>query len=426
MNLFQKWLMCLIIAVFSATSLTAVEFELHGIIDTTFATGFWKTSEMLEANVRFKPHLDFFADDFHAVGSVALEYSALDPLKVNVKLGEVFAEYAWERFDFRLGRQIITWGKADGLQITDIICPRNYMNFIGVEYKDSRIPTNGIKVRHFGDFYTIEGIWTPVYIASFPKLDKNKPLSRVYFPEKIEMSGKEVSVEYNLKNKKPPHRIQDGEWGLKSSFFFSAIDFSFLFFRGWDHTPNYNTEVDTSPLMTGNPAKITLTPDHNRIWMVGMDMAIPAGMFIIRSEAAWLGKKAFAQKNATKPLSKHHQLKAMVGTECNPGQGWRIQLQYMEDVVFENTKKLNRSQRLPMLTFHLSKTFLRDTLKLSGGLLIGCDAWDTLTAINLSYDIIDNLKITLGGNLYCRGKKKGNFGKMERLSNIWLRGRFSF
>ena len=38
-------------------------------------------------------------------------------------LHEAWLEYAAEGWDMRLGRQTIIWGKADGVQITDIISP---------------------------------------------------------------------------------------------------------------------------------------------------------------------------------------------------------------------------------------------------------------------------------------------------------------
>ncbi len=415
----------------------AAEVELHGKADTVFATGFWDTSDILAAHVKFKPRLEFFHGNFAAVASVNAGYSALDPKKIDFKLGELYAEYGWDMFDFRIGRQIIAWGKADGIQITDIICPKDYTEFIGSDYKDSRVPATGIQLRHFGSFYTIEGNWIPVYMPSIPEFNEKNPMNAVIFPSEFENSGMTVKADYTINKKSPSHSIKDGEWGLRASFFFPVMDFSFSAFRGWDHDANFEMSGDLTPwaLPKPNPthAALTLTPSYNRIWMAGFDMAIPIDMFIIRAEAAWLGKREFSKKlvvdmagKMTIPLGKHHQLKALAGLECNPGSGWQINLQYMEDVVFENVDTLARHQRLPLATLFVSKTMLRDTLKLSGSFVLGCDAWDSATSVDLGYDITDGFCLTLGGSVYCQGKDEGIFGKMQELSNIRLKAEFSF
>ncbi len=408
----------------AALPLTAIEIEVHGTADTVFASSVWGKADILAARVGFKPKLEFFADNFYARASVKAKYNALDPKKIDFSLGEVFAECNWNAFDFRIGRQIIAWGKADGFDLTDVICPKDYSEFIGIEYKDARKPVNGILLRHFGSIYSIEGIWIPVFVPSYPTLENQ--LSPVFFPPfEVEIMGNKYKSKYTINEKKAPLSIKDGEWALRASFFLPAIDFSFSVFRGWDHSPNFNYKIE--PLSPPSVPKLVLTPSFNRIWMAGMDMAIPIDMFIIRMETAYSGKREFMAKGLLLPvLSKHHQLKALVGLECNPGAGWMINAQYMEDVVFENTEKLMRSQRLPMISLFVSKTLLREKMKISGSLLIGCDAWDTRSALDISYNFVDDFKMTLGAAVFCRGKEQGVFGKMEEFSNIWLKGEFSF
>ncbi len=411
------------------SSASAIELEFHGTGNVDFGFAVWNTTDILLAKAGLSPKLEIFADDFHAVAGMNASYNALKPTTADFSLSEIYAEYAWEYFDFRIGRQLISWGKADGLEITDIICPRDYTKFLGSKYEESRIPTNAIQLRTFGSFYTIEGIWVPVYFSSLPKQDKTNPMNNIFFPSEIETKVGALKASYTLNKTKPKHRIQDGEWGLRASFFFPVIDFSFSAFRGWDHQPNF----EASGNVTLPNVALTLTPSYNRIWMAGFDMAIPVDMFIIKAEAAWIGKREFSDKlkntsmtTFAMPLSKHHQLKALVGMEINPGSGWMINLQYMEDVVFENLDKLKRPQRLPMITAFVSKTLLRETMKISGGIVIGCDAWDTASSLAIGYKIIDDLELSLSGSLYCKGKEDGVFGKMSKLSNIKASLEFSF
>ncbi len=442
----KRFLLIGVIFLTLLNSLSALDLEFHGKGDVDFASAFWNTSDILLAKAQFSPKIELFHDDFYALVSLKSSYNALNPRNFDLALGEIYAEYAWDFFDFRIGRQIISWGKADGLAITDILCSKDYTAFLDSDYKNTRIPLTGIQLRFFDSFYTIEGIWVPLHTGYFPKYDTTNPMNSIIFPNEVEMKGFKFATEYQIKEDKHKHRIQDGEWALRASFFFPAIDFSLSAFRGWDHEAKFETFGKLTPWnivsikpFALNPlpkkAMITITPSHNRIWMAGFDMAIPIDMFILKAEAAWIGKREFINKDAkvnmlkgefSMPLTKHHQLKALLALEINPGAGWMINMQYMEDVVFENTDKLERNQRLPMITGFVSKTLLREKMKLSAGIVIGCDAWDTASSIGISYKVIDNLKLSLDGSLYCKGKKEGIFGKMNKLSNIKAGLEFSF
>ncbi len=415
--------------------LSALDVEFHGEGKTDFGFAFWNRSDILLAKAEFTPKLELFADGFHAFVSLNTAYDVLKPAEFDFSLGEVYAEYGWDFFDFRVGRQLISWGKADGVEITDVICPRDYTKF-GADYTESKLPATAIQLRQFGEFFTIEEIWIPVYSPLELKLDKTNPIQSVIFPSEIEIKklGIKLPTKYNIKEKSVPHGIEDGEWAVRASFYFPAIDFSVSAFRGWDHQANFETKVSVDSLMKPTEVQMDLTPSYNRIWMVGFDMAVPIDMVIIKAETAWLGEREFQNQLTGSvpplsiPLSKHHQLKALLALEVNPGAGWMINLQYMEDVVFEDTDKLERSQRQPFASFFLSKTLLRETLKLSAGVALSCDQWDTASNLGLSYKVTDDLELSLNGTVYARGKSKdkGPFAKMEKLSNIKLGAKFSF
>ncbi len=437
----RRSVLVLLLFVLLLAPVSAVDFEFHGSGNVDFGFGVWNRTDILLAKAKFQPKLEFFHDDFHALVSVKAGYNALNPTNFDFVLGEIYAEYAWDFFDFRIGRQLISWGKADGLAITDVLCGKDYSEFIGTKYKGSRIPANAIQLRFFGSFYTVEGIWVPVYFPSLPKKDETNPMNYLLFPaeKEIEKLGVSLPIEYTINENKMKHRIQDGEWALRASFFFPEIDFSFSAFRGWDHDANFEVSGTITPWNppTFSPAptkaSVDMTPSHNRIWMAGFDMAIPVSILVIKAEAAWLGFREFSHESFdgttgkfAYSLEQHHQLKAMLGLEINPGSGWMINMQYMEDVVFENTDTLARSQRLPLITAFVSKTLLHDNMKIFAGILIGCDAWDTASSLGISYKVMDSLKLSLNGTVYCKGIKEGTFGKLSELSNIKAAMEFTF
>ena len=77
------------------------------------------------------------------------------------ELRELYIDgYAGDIF-YRLGKQQIVWGQADGLRVLDVVNPFNFREFILPEFEDYRIPlwTANIEVP-IAD-WTAQFIWIP-------------------------------------------------------------------------------------------------------------------------------------------------------------------------------------------------------------------------------------------------------------------------
>ena len=175
--------------------------------------------------------------------------------------------------------------------------------------------------------------------------------------------------------------------------------------------------------------------------MVGTDGAIPIGDVLLRYEAAYVWGRYFEAKKQlgklpalnseqvalpfNKPLRKH-QLLMLAGLDWNRS-GWTLSAQYFEDLILDHKDDIARPLHQGTISLNLSKTFLRETLKLGVTGAIGVNYGDTFSTYSIDYAITDNLHIATGFDIYTKGKDgKGQFSQMKDLSTYWLRGRFSF
>jgi hypothetical protein len=63
---------------------------------------------------------------------------------------------------WRLGKQQVVWGEADGLKLLDVINPQNFREFILDDFDDSRIPLWMANVEYtVGDNSLIQILWIP-------------------------------------------------------------------------------------------------------------------------------------------------------------------------------------------------------------------------------------------------------------------------
>ncbi len=91
-----------------------------------------------------------------------------------------YAYYSNSHWDIRAGRQIITWGVADALRLTDIISPMDYTEFLAQDYDDIRIPVGALRLRYSREKWSLEAVAVP--INSFFELptDEENPWSEVW------------------------------------------------------------------------------------------------------------------------------------------------------------------------------------------------------------------------------------------------------
>lgn len=400
----------ILLSLLSLSPLAAeTELEFGGFTDTSYGAALKGDRDMVAAKTRLRPEMEVYAGDFYCNATLDIIYDSVNPGKSGLSLKEAYAEYVRDRFDFRLGRQIVSWGRADGVQITDIVSPKDNTELVGQEYEDTRLPVDALKLRVFDMSYTFEGIWIPVACFSEYPEDEDNPLYSIYFP------GETVS--YSIRGGDRPLGILDGELGVRASFFLPALDVSLSLFSGWDNDPGYARSAEGED--------ITLTRKYERILMAGIDMAVPVEALVFRAEAAWTEGRRFAERSAN--TTEKQQVQALAGVDWNPGANWMITAQYIEDFVLDYEDEISRREREPAATLSLSKALFRETLELACDGMLNLNEMDSALFLKGHYDLSDDFRVSLGTDLYLPGADgDGDFGLMEDLSSLWVRGRFSF
>lgn len=88
-------------------------------------------------------------------------------------LQKSFLREAWMRYracgwDFKIGKQIVTWGETDGLKLLDFINPTDYRHFIIDDMEDSKIPVWMMNITYaFTNDSNFQFLWLPWYVQNF-------------------------------------------------------------------------------------------------------------------------------------------------------------------------------------------------------------------------------------------------------------------
>ena len=349
----------------------------------------------------------------------------------SIKLKEAYFDYNGGIWGLRVGRQIAAWGKADGIQVADILCPQDESNMIASTYKESRLGIDALRLSFMGDFFQSDLYWIPIFTPSTLPLAKKSPLRKVIFPDRYESLTLKCPKKWDDFDL-PGLKLENSEFAARAGFYFSKFDLSFYGFYGWDDLPfiSYTAISENAAVVSGT---------YKRMGMVGADAAIPAGDFVFRLEAAFFPQRniqtssewqASLQEDGRPPIDSKYcnQLVALAGFDWTPSGGWTITAQYIADAVFESDSQLDRNAYVHRASLTVEKTLFNESLTLSALAFLDLTDFSSATELSAEYSLTDAIKLGLVGNLFFKGidGRDGLYGAYSGLTCLTLKGVVSF
>ena len=455
----KKLLIISILGLLTTSLLTAeggVEFS--GNIETLWGLGApWTDSETSAGHftlgtTNFTSKLDAYYNNSSAYVEASLSYDAVNQQNENsnngfeLSLNELWLDYTESVWGIRIGRQKAAWGKADGIDITNVLCPTDMSSLAAMTSDDSKIAVDAIRLSLSGNQFTADAYWIPFFTPAALPLNQDNSRRKFILPSSINFpitpeQFLTLPVNIGLLDN-PDLTILNGEYGLRISGYFSAFDLSLYGFYGWDDTPlldytlSYNEAQPPYPPM---PKDLSVSGKYERMSMIGVDAALPIGATVLRLESAFFPQRHL-QKSAEKIIQekmqsssnvevseKHNQISALAGIDWMP-DGWTITAQYYCDLVFGNLDNLERTETyMHGTTLSLSKSLVNETLELSFSGLLGLNDFDSMLSPSVKYRISD--QITFGANAYIfipGPDRDGKYGAYKDLSSFCINAKFSF
>ena len=379
---------------------------------------------------------EVLAGSAYAFLSASAEYNYRNPARTGFKLNEAYFRYSGEIWDLSFGRQLINWGQADGFSLTDVLSAKDSSAFLALSSDDTKLASDSIRLRFFHDIFTFEAIAIPFFTPNKLPLfhfenGANDTVFSIKLPDEHTEGLFTLPIKYT-KTETKPKMFTDTEAAARFSFFLPGIDFSVSGFYGWDKNPRFTREGKLTP----PNILINLNQEYYRIGMAGIDAAIPAGDVTIRLESAWIGGRYFEPKKQMPILSgtqlifdqavRKHQLLALAGLDWIKNS-WTLSAQYFEDLILDHKDDIGRPMHKGFVSLNISKTFLRDTLKVSASGAVDINYGSTSSTYSVDYALTDNMHVILGGDLYTKGYDgKGDFAQLNKISSIWVKGRFNW
>ncbi len=266
--------------------------QIGGFVEVDHIT-YFKNSDKDKINARNQAILQLELDhriniNANVFGSLEIREDQADQRRSRIYPREAYINLYFGDFDFRLGKQVYAWGRADSFNPTDNLTVRDYSDVLDID--DEQIG----QVSALVQYYKGDWIFEAVLVPSFTESILPKTSSRWWpdFPGTIpnpaypKQGSPFIPVQYTFTEPVLPDE------GRKSTQYAFRISYSY---RGWDFSLSWFDGLNDLPAFYNAPrfnsqfteAEIIIDPVYYRRRAIGGDFATTFGGLGLRGEAAY-------------------------------------------------------------------------------------------------------------------------------------------
>lgn len=331
---------------------------------------------------------------------------------VNGNVREGYLHLRSDTADLRIGKQIIAWGKADQINPTDNLTPRDFTRYFS-EDGDQRLGVTAVRAGYFMEGLTLTGIWLPYF----------KPNILPFPPETSALAYSQHAADSSKQ-----------QWAIKIDQSGQVVDWSLSYFDGYDLNPDVGIDSVT-------PAGVTLGLNHHRVRVLGGDVATTAGRYGLRAEAAYTFTD---DSSGTDPQIKNPFFYIVLGADKTFLENLNINMQYFLRVVsrYHNPEEITSPLVRAVATqeavlnnqldatqqgvsLRISNQWFNDTLSAEVACIATFPRHSHLIRPKLIYAFTDRWRGTLGADIF-RGGKDTYYGSLIDDSTAYVEMRYGF
>ena len=416
-ELFRLPVFCLssVLYLLFSSAVFAADFSLHGFVQGNYSrnaeTDNPDSRDYKLSEERAQVKLEATADPFRLFIKGDAFHDNIDKHSI-LELREGYADYSSEKWDARVGRQVITWGVGDLLFINDVF-PKDYAAFFSgrpLEYLKKGV--DGAKIGMYPGFASIELIAIPYFEPN------NYP-----DPKRFWMFDPLVGVT-NRETQDPYRDFHEAETALRIYRDVAGFDTSLYYYRGFSRQPSM---MPDSPVA---PTKLTLF--YPELLVYGASVQGRALDGVLSFETGYYASRQ--DRQGTDPLIPNTQMRYLIGYQRQFWEDFTVGLQYygeyMQDYSayaqylptgFPQEKRLHH-----LATVRLTQFLMHQTMRLSFFAFYGLSDGDYMLNPEAKYNLTDSIWIAVGGNVFGGGKPWSQFGQFAKDDNVYCQIRYEF
>lgn len=366
-------------------------------------------TELTASETRLQLRLESFSDGAEFFGRLDFVYDDYNDPNYDLELREGYTKFkVGNNLDFKIGRQIVTWGTGDLVFINDVFAKDYRSFFTGRDDQYLKAPQNALRGSYYTGLGTFSGVYTPRFTPN--RIPTGERLS-YYNPMVGGIVGGE---EFYFEGRMPEAKFKNGEFAARFSRYFGSADIAAYFYHGFYKNP---TGMDMDNMAAYYP----------RLNVYGASIRMPA-----LGGIAWLETGYYDSREDTDsddPAIPNSTLSSMIGFERQLTSTLTANVQYQNKTMLDHDIYIanlpdgfnEMDEMYHLVTSRMTKLMLMETLTLSGFVFYSPSDEDLYARFSVSYKYTDALTLTLGGNIFDGNDEYTDFGAFQKNDNIYLK-----
>lgn len=333
-----------------------------------------------------------------------------------IQLDEAYIDSEWQSVTWRLGKQQVVWGQADGLKVLDVINPQDFREFNLDDFQSSRIATwmsNMEWALNDDSVIQLLIISDQTFNHTAEKGTSFEVTSHRLVPSINSNLSEDPNTVIQMNDAVRPEGY-DPEIGVRWSIFYNSWDITFNYFQ------HYHDDVVIERRVS-NQNIIAVTPTYKFNRLYGMTANNAFGSWVIRLEAGYNSHRYTLRNDLIdNGLDVSPEINSVIGFDYQGITDWLISYQWFNSQLLNAHSEIIREPHRQQHSLLARLNLFNETLQFENFLLFSDEDEDGQFRSELKYNLNDNMDIWLGYDHFY-GAQQGVFGQFTH-ENRWVTG----
>lgn len=331
-----------------------------------------------------------------------------------LELAEAYLDFAaWDGY-WRLGKQQVVWGQADGLKVLDVVNPQDYREFNLDEFEDSRIALWMMNV----EFNTSEDSTLQLLIIPDATYSKLADVGTPYYITSSKYRPALSAAPLPVMIHEVERPVNEVEFGARYR----------LFYSGWDLTLNYlnhRQDIPVNYLRLGS-GQIDVVPVYEPSQLYGATASNAFGDWVVRMEAGY-STETYHVRNSLQEdgIANTPEISSVLGLDYRGFTDWFLSYQWFQSTLLEYEDDIVRQQQRMQHTLLIRRSLMNETLEIELFMLYSDEDQDGQVRSQLVYQATDTMRVWGGVDIFY-GDLDGLFGQFDDTDRLVLGVEFGF
>lgn len=324
--------------------------------------------------------------------------------------GEQYGHDYLPDMEWRLGKQQVVWGQADGLKVLDVVNPQSYREFILDQFEDSRIPLWMVNLTlPVTDHSALQILWIPD--TTYHELAETGTPYQMTSPELVPRPGSLAAQQVRLfAPDKPANFVKDSDVGLRYA----------SFWEGWDLTINYLYQTLNLPVLYQHRTAqgVDIRPEYERSHLVGGSASNVLGDFTLRAEVGYRTDTYVVTRDTSHGgIAQQAEIASVIGLDWQGLSNTLISGQWFQSHLFNYQQATVRDQSDHSLSLLIRRDFVNETWRAECLALHSLNNGDGLMRPKLSHSLLSALEVWVGADVFY-GNHEGIYGQFDQQDRL--------